>query len=120
MDAEELKKRTKQFALSVIKAVEALPSTKTGNILGNQLLRSETSVGANYRSACRGRSKPDFASKIGIVVEEADESLYWMELLVESGIVPNDRLVTLMQEAGELTAIFTASAITAKKNLTTK
>jgi four helix bundle protein len=120
MDAEQLKQQTKQYALRVIKVVESLPSTKSGSIIGNQLLRSGTSVGANYRAACRGRSKPDLASKIGIVIEEADESLYWMELLVESGTIPKDRLSPLMQEADELIAIFTSSAISAKKNLASK
>jgi four helix bundle protein len=120
MDAEALKKRTKQFALRPIKLVEALPATRTANVIGNELLRSGTSVGANYRAACRGRTKPDFASKIGIVIEEADESLFWMELLTEAGIVPEDCLSALLQEADELVAIFTASAVTAKKNITKK
>jgi len=116
MDAEELRIRTKQFALRVIRLVEALPNTRISNIIGNQLLRSGTSVGANYRAACRGRSRPDFVSKVGIAIEEADESLYWMEILIESGILPEDRLSSLMQEANELIAIFTASVKTVKSN----
>jgi len=116
MDAEELKKRTKQFGLRGINVVEALPNTRTANVIGNQLLRSATSVGVNYRSACRGRSKVDFISKIGIAIEEADESLYWMELLIEAGIVLEERLSPLMQEANELVAILTASVKTARVN----
>jgi four helix bundle protein len=85
MDSVELKLLTKSFGLKVIQLVEALPKTKTGNVIGNQLLRSATSVGANYRAACRAKSRPDFIAKAGIVIEEADESLYWLELLVESG-----------------------------------
>jgi four helix bundle protein len=92
VDAEELKIRTKQFALRVIRLVEALPNTRISNAIGNQLLRSGTSVGANYRAACRGRSRPDFVSKVGIAIEEADESLYWMEMLIESGILPRTAL----------------------------
>jgi four helix bundle protein len=117
MNADELKARTKKFALRVIKLVESLPANKSANIIGNQLLRSATSVGANYRSACRGRSKPDFISKTGIAIEEADESLYWMELLVESEIVPQEKLSALMQECNEIIAILTASVKTAKSNL---
>jgi four helix bundle protein len=117
MDAEELKARTKQYGLRVIKLVEALPNTKTANIIGNQLLRAGTSVGANYRSACRGRSKAEFVAKISISIEEADECLYWMELLIESGIIPAERLSDLMGEANELIAIFISSAKTARTNL---
>ncbi|MCI0519140.1 MAG: four helix bundle protein [Chloroflexi bacterium] len=116
MDAEAMKERTKKFALRVIKLVEALPKTREAGIIGNQLLRAGTSVGANYRSACRGRSKPEFISKVSIAVEEADEAHYWMELLLEAKIFPTDRLADLMQEANELVAILTASIITARKN----
>ena len=116
MDADELKRRTKQFGLRGINVVEALPNTRTANVIGNQLLRSATSVGANYRSACRGRSKVDFISKIGIAIEEADESLYWMELLIEAGIVLEERLSPLMKEANELVSILTASVKTARGN----
>ncbi len=87
MDPDELKKRTKQFGLRIIKLVESLPANKVANTIGNQLLRCGTSVGANYRSACRGRSKPDFIAKAGIAIEEADEFLYWMELLIEADLV---------------------------------
>jgi four helix bundle protein len=114
VDAEELKDRTKQFGLRIIKLIEVLPLSMTSKVIGNQLLRSGTSVGANYRSACRGRSKPDFIAKLGVAIEEADESLYWMELLVEAKIIPEDRLTSLMQEANEIIAILTASSMTAR------
>jgi len=98
---EELKMRTKQFALRVIRLCESLPKTATGAILGKQLLRSATSVGANYRAACRGRSKAEFIAKLGIVEEEADESLFWLELIAESGLLPAGRLAGLLREADE-------------------
>ncbi len=120
MDAEELKRRTKRFGLRVIHLVESLPSTRTANVIGNQLLRAGTSVGANYRSACRGRSKADFISKVGIAIEEADESLYWMEMLVEAELVSENRLADLMREANELIAILTASVKTARTHLSRK
>jgi four helix bundle protein len=113
MDSVELKSRTKRFALDIISLVESLPKSMTTMNLGKQLLRSATSVGANYRAACRARSRADFISKITIV-EEADESLFWLELLQESGIVNGEPLSRLMNEAKELTAIFTTSGQTAK------
>jgi four helix bundle protein len=116
MNEDDLKRRTKQFALHIIGLVGSLPGTAAGRTIGNQLIRSGTSVGANYRSACRGRSKPDFVAKAGIALEEADESLYWMELLAESGTVPLEKLKELMKEANELVAIFTASIKTARAN----
>lgn len=117
MNSQDLKKRTKQFGLRVIRVVECLPSTRSANVIGNQLLRSGTSVGANYRSACRGRSKPAFISKASIAIEEADESQYWMELLVESGLMPEKKLSALRKEADEIVAILTASVKTARANL---
>jgi four helix bundle protein len=117
MNAEDLKTRTKQFGLRTIRLVEDLPATKTANVIGNQLLRSGTSVGANYRSACRARSKPDFISKASIALEEADESQYWMELLVDAGIVPANKLDGLAKEANEIVAILTASVKTARSHL---
>jgi four helix bundle protein len=117
MDADELKKRTKTFGLRVIKLVEVLPTTKTGDVIGKQLLRSATSVGANYRSALRARSRPDFISKIGIAIEEADESLFWIEMLIEAAIIiPPERLSPLMQGADELVAILTATVKTTRHN----
>lgn len=116
MNEQELKDRTKRFALRVIALVDALPNTTAGRAIGNQLVRSGTSVGANYRAACRGRSKAEFAAKIGTVAEEADESAFWMELIMEAGLLKADLVEPLHQEADELTAIFTTSARTAKLN----
>ncbi len=114
MDAEEVKRRTKQFGLRVIKLVDALPGIRSANVIGNQLLRAGTSVGANYRSALRGRSRPDFIARLGIAIEEADESLYWMEMLVEAELINSDRLNPFMQEANELISILTATVKTAR------
>jgi four helix bundle protein len=115
VDQDVLKKRTKQFALRVIHLTESLPAGKTADVIGRQLLRSGTSVAANYRAACRAKSPADFIAKMGIVEEETDESIYWMELLVEAGIVKESLLQPLMQEANELLAITVASINTAKK-----
>lgn len=117
MDEKELKARTKAFALRVIKLVQALPQNMTAGVLGKQLLRSATSVAANYRAACRARSQAEFVAKLSIVVEEADESLFWLELLGESGLVDAVRLQDLQKEADELTAIFVVSRATARKNV---
>lgn len=114
MNSEELKKRTKQFALDIIKLVENFPKNRIGDVLGKQLLKSATSLGANYRSACRSQSHAHFVSKISIVEEEADESLYWLELATESGLVREENVKRLIKEANELTSIFTASRKTAK------
>lgn len=114
MNSEELKKRTKAFALRVMKLVDALPNTTTGKAIGNQLIRSGTSVGANYRAACRGRSKAEFAAKVGTVAEEADESCFWLELVIEGDLLPQGQVQPLLDEANELTAIFTASAKTSR------
>jgi four helix bundle protein len=116
MDKVELKRRTQRFAIDVIKFVEELPSSRSLNVLINQLLRSSSSVGANYRSACKGKSSADFINKIIIVEEEADESVYWLELMEESGLVNSKRIYDLKKEANELTAIFTAIGKTAKAN----
>jgi four helix bundle protein len=120
LDANDLKKRTKEFALRVIKLTEALPNSRTADVIGKQLLRCGTSVGANYRAACRGRSKADFISKTDIVIEEADETIYWMELLIDSGIMADNRLIELKQEANELVANLTASSKTAQQNIAKK
>jgi four helix bundle protein len=116
MNQEEMKQRTKLFALGIIQLVESLPKERTAEVLGRQLLRSGTSVGSNYRSACRAKSIADFISKMGIVEEEADESLYWMELLIEVGIEVNMKMEALMKEAGELLSITVASIKTARKS----
>ncbi len=114
MTSEELKTRTKQFALRVMNLVDALPRTTTGRAIGNQLIRSGTSVGANYRAACRGRSKAEFAAKMGTVAEEADESCYWLELIIEGELLPSNQVADLLAEANELTAITAASAKTTR------
>lgn len=116
MNNENLKQRTKLFALGVIKLAESLPPGQTCKILGNQLLRSGTSVGANYRAVCRAKSTADFISKMGTVEEEADESGYWLELLADSGKVKVSGVSALLKEAGELTAIAVASINTARKS----
>ena len=115
MNAEDIKKRTKAFALRVISLVDSLPKGMTANVIGRQLLRCGTSVGANYRAACRAKSQADFIAKMGIVEEEADECLYWMELLIEARIVGLKKLEPLMKEADELLAITVASIKTARK-----
>ncbi len=107
--AKDLQLRTKQFALRVVRMYRALPKSTEAQVLGKQALRAGTSVAANYRAACRSRSRTEFASKLGIVDEEADETLLWLELLVESGIVSAAKMNDLMTEAKELSAIFTAS-----------
>jgi four helix bundle protein len=109
------KRRTKQLALRVIKAVESLPKNRTGDVLGRQLIRSGTSIGANYRAACRGKSTADVIAKLRIVEEEADESAYWTELLIESGLVSETRLSELMQESNEIVAMTVASIRTLQK-----
>jgi len=110
----DLKERTKQFALRVMRLYRALPRREDARVIGRQLLRSGTSVGANYRAACRGRSRAEFVAKLGIVLEEADETVFWLELLQESEIVSARKLGRLVQEARELTSIFVASICTTK------
>jgi four helix bundle protein len=112
--AEELKKRTKQFAIRVVRMVQAPPKTDGAWVIGKQILRSATSVAANYRAVCRARSKAEFIAKIGVVVEEIDESVFWLELLVETDIVAQSRLGDLYKVATELLAIFAASQHTAE------
>jgi four helix bundle protein len=109
----DMKKRTKRFALDVIGLIGLLPKTVEGRAIGNQLVRSGTSVGANYRAACRGKSKADFIAKLGIVEEEADESCYWMEIIIEGEILSKDAVTPLLKEAGEITAMIVASRKTA-------
>jgi four helix bundle protein len=115
MSVSDLKLRTKEFTLRVVRLVESLPAGKTSDVIGRQLLRSGTSVGANYRAACRGRSPAEFIAKMGIVEEECDECIYWMEILAESGLMSADRIADLMSEANELLAITIASIKTARK-----
>lgn len=108
MKSTELQERTKRFAVRTLELIERLPNNTRGRVLANQLARSATSVGANYRAACRARSRAEFASRLGIVAEEADESLYWLELIREGNSVPKTILLPLLTEANELTAIFTS------------
>ena len=116
MEKMDLKERTKSFALKVIKVVEVLPKGRIAYILGNQLLRAGTSVGANYRAACRAKSTADFISKMGIVEEETDETIYWMELLIEAGIIHKDDLIPLLDEANQNLAITVSSIKTSRKS----
>ena len=109
MDERAFKDRTKKLALRIIELVEELPNRRTADVIGRQLLRSATSVGANYRSVCRGRLTADVLSKFAIVEEEADESIYWMELLVEAHIIPESRVAELMSETNEIVAMTVAS-----------
>lgn len=113
MNETEMKQRTKRFALEFIRLVTQLPATTEGRAVGRQLVRSGTSVGANYRAACRGKSKADFISKLGIVEEEADESSYWMEIIIEGKILPEIDVAPLLKEANEITAMIVASRKTA-------
>ena len=115
MDENLFKKRTKQLALRFIKVVETLPKSRTADVIGRQLLRSSTSIGANYRAACRGKSTAEVIAKLRIVEEEADESAYWMELLIESGLVPETRLSDLLKETNEIVAMTVASIRTLQK-----
>ncbi|MFN4259915.1 MAG: four helix bundle protein [Gemmataceae bacterium] len=114
MNAEEMKWRTKEFAKRVIHLCRHLPDTQECRLIRNQLFRCGTSVGANYRAACRGRSRADFIAKLGIVLEEADEALYWLELIAETEIMDRDRLTSLMDEVNQLISILVASLNTAK------
>ena len=109
-----LRERTKKFALRIIRLSQALPKSREANVIATQILRSGTAVAANYRAAGRSRSRVEFTAKIGIVVEEADESVFWLELLAESGIMAAEKLRAIMKEANELLAIFSASRQTAK------
>jgi four helix bundle protein len=115
VDENLFTKRTKQLALRFIKIVDALPKHLTANVIGRPLIRSGTSIGANYRAACRGKSTADVIAKLRIVEEEADESAYWMELLIESGLVPEARLSGLLQETNEIIAMTVASIRTLQK-----
>ena len=116
----ELKKRTKIFALRVMKMLGALPENYVARLIGSQLVRSATSVGANYRAACRGRSKAEFIAKSGIVIEEADESSYWMELIIEGELLPTIRIEDLLDECNQITAIMVASRKSSIENRKSK
>jgi four helix bundle protein len=115
MDEEQLRHRTKKFALRIIKLVGSLPRTIEGREIGRQLIRSGTSVGANYRGACKGRSMAEFIAKLGIVEEEADETAYWLELVLEGGLLDKGAVDPLLREANELVAIMASSRKTASR-----
>jgi four helix bundle protein len=115
--AEELKARTKQFALAALSFRRTLPVTDAASDIGRQLSRAATSAGANYRAACRARSDEEFAARIGVVLEEADESAFWLEIVTEDGISECQQAFRLLAEANELTAIFAASSITVRQRL---
>lgn len=112
----DLKERTQAFALRIIRMTRALPNTPEGWVLRKQVLRSGTSVGANYRSCQRGKSKADFIAKLAVAEEEADETCYWLELIIAAELLPRDRVEPLLAEAREITAVLTAAGRTAKKN----
>ena len=116
MTKQELQERTKAFALRVIKLVDSLPKKRSADILGTQLLRSSTSVAANYRAACRARSQAEFIAKMGVVEEESDESTGWIELIADAGLISRAKVESLLQESNELTAITVASIKTARQN----
>ena len=116
MNAEELRIRTKLFALRIIKVVEALPNSITSRAIGNRLIRSGTSIGANYRAACRGRSKAEFNSKLHIVLEETDETVFWLELIIEAKLLSEKRISSILSESIELVKIFSSSYYKAKQN----
>jgi four helix bundle protein len=115
MNPQELKERTKQFALRVMRLVDALPNTPKGKAIAGQLVRSGTSVAANYRAACRGRSKAEFISKLGVAEEEADETTLWLDLIIADRILPEKKVASLLREANELVAIMAASYISASR-----
>ena len=117
MTPDELKTRTKQFALRILKLVGALPGGGAGRIVVGQLGRAGTSVGANYRAACRARSRKEFVAKIGIVEEESDECEYWLEITIEAGLLPERKVRPLLQEAVEIRRIMAASAKSARLTL---
>src|SRR5438128_9462960 len=116
MNAQDLKNRTKQFALRVMRLVDALPNTPKGRAIASQLVRSGTSVAANYRAACRGRSRAEFIAKIGVAEEEADETTLWLELIIEDKLLPERNIRPLHEEANELVAIMASSYISASRN----
>ncbi|HSP05707.1 MAG TPA: four helix bundle protein [Acidobacteriota bacterium] len=116
MNEQEMKERTKEFAKRIIRLCRALPPTRESRLVGNQVFRAGTSVGANYWAACRGRSRADFVSKLGIALEEADESSYWLELIGETAMLPMEKVKPLRLEAGEITAILNKSILTARTN----
>ena len=112
----DLRERTKRLVVRIVRLYRSLPRAEDSRVLGKQVLRSETSIGANYRAACRARSRAEFIAKLGIVLEETDETAFWLELMRETAIFPEAKLDDLMREGNELTAIFVASLHTTKGN----
>ena len=116
MTPEEMKTRTRAFALRVIRLAESLPKTPLGNTIRNQMMRCGPSVGANYRASCRAKSRPDFISKMGTVEEEADETMYWIELSIDAGLMNRKRVQALLDEANEILSITVSSINTARSS----
>jgi len=116
MDADELQRRTFDFAIRIVRLVRAMPKTVEGRAIGGQIIRCGTSVGANYRASCKARSRAEFVAKIGIVEEEINESVYWLQLIIASAVLPGPRIEPLLKEARELENIFARSRITASRN----
>ncbi len=116
MTEVEMQTRTKKMAIRILKMTESLPKNKAGNIFGDQILRSATSTASNYRAACRAKSKADFIYKLGIFEEESDETEFWMEMIVDAGLLPAKKLTNLRDEVNQITKIVVASKITAQKN----
>ncbi|MEM7333648.1 MAG: four helix bundle protein [Chloroflexota bacterium] len=117
MDKQAFQDRTKQMALRVIKMTQSLPNDRVGDVIGRQIMRSASSVGANYRAACRAKSTADFIHKLKIVEEEADETLYWLELIAEAELLSTQRLAELMQEVNEIIAMTVSSIKTQRKHM---
>lgn len=120
MNESEMKNRTKQMALRVIKMVESLPKNRVSMVFTDQILRSSTSTAANYRAACRAKSKADFIYKLGIVEEESDETEFWIEMIIDAGLIPSEKMIDLKNEVNQITKIISASKITASKNYKSK
>jgi four helix bundle protein len=116
MTTEEMRARTKQFTLRVMRVISALPESAQGRIISHQLMKAGSSVGANYRAVCRARTRKDFINKLGVVIEEADESAFWLEVSGEGNVLDPQQLAPLLQESNEIVAILTAALKTAKKN----
>ena len=114
---DEMKERTKKFSLRILKLSQALPITEEGRVIKRQIVRSGTSVGSNYRAVCRARSGAEFVSKLGIVIEESDETAFWLEVIIDSGMLKKELVLPLLNETNELVAIFVTSIKTKKKNL---
>lgn len=116
MNDIDLKNRTQTFAVNIVHLVRSLPSNREANVIANQILRSATAVAANYRAACRARSRVEFIAKLGIVVEECDETCFWLEMMIQTSILKKELVVSLLDEGNQLTAIMVSSRLSASKN----